>query len=72
LRTRTADDCIRTGRHAAETADREAADRRATAARQVLAGPDSAERDEMPEWVDEDFDPSHFDLAAANATVSAV
>jgi len=40
--------------------------------KEVLAGPDSAERDEMLEWADEDFDPSHFDLAAANATVAAI
>jgi len=40
--------------------------------KEVLAAPDSAERDEMLEWVDEDFDPTHFDLAAANATVAAI
>jgi hypothetical protein len=40
--------------------------------KEVLAGPDSEERDEMLEWVDEDFDPAHFDLAAANAAVAAV
>lgn len=40
--------------------------------KEVLAGPDSAERDEMLEWADEDFDPTHFDLAAANATVAAI
>jgi hypothetical protein len=40
--------------------------------KEVLAGPDSEERDEMLEWIDEDFDPSHFDLAAANAAVAAV
>ena len=40
--------------------------------KEVLAGPDSAERDEMLEWMDEDFDPTHFDLAAANATVAAI
>lgn len=39
--------------------------------KEVLAGPDSAERDEILEWADEDFDPTHFDLAAANATVAA-
>ncbi len=37
-----------------------------------LAGPDSAERDEMQEWVGGDFDPISFDLAAANAAVAAV
>jgi len=26
----------------------------------------------MLEWMDEDFDPTHFDLAAANATVAAI
>jgi hypothetical protein len=40
--------------------------------KEVLAGPDSEERDEMLEWVDEDFDPAHFDLAATNAAVAAV
>ena len=40
--------------------------------KEVLAGPDSEERDEMLEWVDDDFDPAHFDLAAANAAVAAV
>jgi hypothetical protein len=40
--------------------------------KEVLAGPESEERDEMLEWVDEDFDPAHFDLAAANAAVAAV
>jgi hypothetical protein len=38
----------------------------------VLAGPDSEERDEMQERIGEDFDPAHFDLAAANAAVAAV
>jgi len=40
--------------------------------RKSSPGPDSAERDEMLEWADEDFDPTHFDLAAANATVAAI
>ncbi len=40
--------------------------------KEVLAGPDSAERDEMREWVDEDYDPAHFDLTAVNAAVAAV
>jgi hypothetical protein len=40
--------------------------------KEVLAGPDSEERDEMREWMGEDFDPAHFDLAAANAAVAAV
>jgi hypothetical protein len=38
----------------------------------VPAGPDSEERDEMLEWVDEDFDPAQFDLAAVNRAVAAV
>jgi hypothetical protein len=40
--------------------------------KEVLAGPDSAERDEMLEWMDEDYDPARFDLAAVNAAVAAV
>jgi hypothetical protein len=40
--------------------------------KELLAGPDSEERDEMLEWVDEDYDPAHFDLAAANAAVAAI
>jgi hypothetical protein len=40
--------------------------------KEILAGPDSAERDEMQEWVGGDFDPASFDLAAANAAVAAV
>jgi hypothetical protein len=40
--------------------------------KELLAAPDSAERDEMLEWVDEDFDPSHFDLAAANTAVASI
>ena len=40
--------------------------------KEVLAGPDSEERDEMLEWIDEDFDPAHFDLAAANAAIAVV
>ena len=38
----------------------------------VLAGPDSEERDEMQERIGEDFDPAHFDLAAANAAIAVV
>jgi hypothetical protein len=37
----------------------------------VLAGPPSEERDELEDWAG-DYDPSHFDLAAANAAVAAV
>ena len=40
--------------------------------KEVLAGPDSEERDEMREWIGGDFDPAHFDLAVANAAVAAV
>jgi hypothetical protein len=40
--------------------------------KEVLAAPDSAERDEMLEWVDEDFDPARFDLAAANTAVASI
>ena len=40
--------------------------------KEVLAGPDGAERDEMQEWIGGDFDPASFDLAAANAAVAAV
>jgi hypothetical protein len=35
------------------------------------AGPPSAERDEMLEWADDDYDPARFDLAAADAAVAA-
>jgi pRiA4b ORF-3-like protein len=40
--------------------------------KEVLAAPDSAERDEMLEWVGEDFDPARFDLAAANTAVASI
>jgi hypothetical protein len=41
--------------------------------KEVLAGPPSPERAEMQEWMgDDDYDPAHFDLAAANAAVAAV
>jgi Plasmid pRiA4b ORF-3-like protein len=39
--------------------------------KEILAGPPSDERYEMQEWAGEDYDPSHFDLAAANAAVAA-
>jgi Plasmid pRiA4b ORF-3-like protein len=39
--------------------------------KEVLAGPPSAERDEMQEWAG-DYDPTHFDLATANAAAAAV
>lgn len=38
----------------------------------LLAGPPSAERDEMRAWAGEDYDPAHFDLAAARAAVASV
>jgi Plasmid pRiA4b ORF-3-like protein len=40
--------------------------------KELLAGPPSAERDEMLEWADDDYDPARFDLAAADAAVAAV
>lgn len=40
--------------------------------KEILAGPPSDERYEMQEWAGEDYDPSHFDLAAANEAVAAV
>jgi hypothetical protein len=40
--------------------------------KEVLAGPHSAERDEMQEWIGGDFDPTNFNLAAANAAVAAI
>lgn len=40
--------------------------------KELLAGPPSAERDEMREWVGADYDPARFDLAGANAAVAAI
>lgn len=40
--------------------------------KKVLAGPASSERDQMRAWAGPDYDPGRFDLAAANAAVSAV
>jgi hypothetical protein len=40
--------------------------------KELLAGPPSAERDEMREWAGDDYDPARFDLAAANAAVAQV
>jgi len=38
-----------------------------------LVAPPSQERDERLEWIgDMDYDPAHFDLAAANAAVAVV
>ena len=39
--------------------------------KEVLAGPPRTERDEMQEWAG-DYDPTHFDLATANAAAAAV
>ena len=38
--------------------------------KELLAGPPSAERDEMLEWAGDDYDPARFDLAAADAAVA--
>jgi hypothetical protein len=38
----------------------------------VLAGPLSADRDELLQWAGGDYDPGRFDLSAANVAVSAV
>jgi Plasmid pRiA4b ORF-3-like protein len=40
--------------------------------KELLAGPPSAERDEMLEWAGDDYDPARFNLAAANAAVAAI
>ncbi|HEX6521499.1 MAG TPA: plasmid pRiA4b ORF-3 family protein [Streptosporangiaceae bacterium] len=40
--------------------------------KELLAGPPSAEREEMLEWAGGDYDPNRFDLAAANAAVATV
>ena len=40
--------------------------------KEVLAGPPSTERTEMQEWAGDNYDPTHFDLAAANAAAAAV
>lgn len=40
--------------------------------KELLAGPPSAEREEMLEWAGGGYDPARFDLAAANAAVAAV
>jgi hypothetical protein len=40
--------------------------------KEILTGPPSDERYEMQAWAGEDYDPSRFDLAAANAAVAAV
>jgi hypothetical protein len=40
--------------------------------KELLAGPPSAERNEMLDWAGGDYDPARFDLAAANAAVAEV
>jgi Plasmid pRiA4b ORF-3-like protein len=40
--------------------------------KELLAGPPSTERHEMQEWAGDNYDPTHFDLAAANAAAAAV
>jgi hypothetical protein len=40
--------------------------------KEILAGPPTDERYEMQAWAGENYDPSRFDLAAANAAVAAV
>jgi hypothetical protein len=37
-----------------------------------MAGPPSDERAEMLEWLEDDYDPARFDLAAASVAVAAV
>lgn len=39
--------------------------------KELLAGPPSPEREEMRAWAGEDYDPVHFDLAAASAAAAA-
>ena len=40
--------------------------------KELLAGPPSAEREEMLEWAGGGYDPDRFDLAAANSAVAAI
>jgi hypothetical protein len=40
--------------------------------KELLAGPPSPEREEMRVWAGEDYDPAHFDLAAANTAAGSV
>jgi hypothetical protein len=40
--------------------------------KELLAGPPSPEREEMRAWAGEEYDPAHFDLAAANAAARSV
>lgn len=39
--------------------------------KELLAGPPSPEREEMRAWAGEDYDPAHFDLAAASAAAAS-
>ena len=38
----------------------------------ILADPDDEEHEEMREWMGEDFDPSHFDLALTNQRLAKI
>src|SRR5450755_4155802 len=40
--------------------------------KELLAGPPKPEREEMRAWAGEEYDPAHFDLAAANAAAGSV
>jgi Plasmid pRiA4b ORF-3-like protein len=40
--------------------------------KELLAGPPSPEREEMRVWAGEDYDPAHFDLAAANTAAESI
>ncbi|MGD0607196.1 MAG: plasmid pRiA4b ORF-3 family protein [Streptosporangiaceae bacterium] len=40
--------------------------------KELLAGPPSPEREEMRTWAGEEYDPVHFDLAAASAAAGSV
>jgi hypothetical protein len=44
---------------------------RSTDLKALLAGPPSAEREEISEWAG-DYDPARFDVTAANAAVAAI
>ena len=40
--------------------------------KELLAGPPSLERKDMRVWAGEDYDPAHFDLAAANTAAGSI
>jgi hypothetical protein len=40
--------------------------------KKLLAGPPNPEHEEMRVWAGEDYDPAHFDLAAANAAAGSI